>query len=229
METQICGICRLDLEGSIVKMNCCTFTTHKACIDQWLIDHDTCPHCLRNAVSSNCSNCGIIKEICLNDTTIMFICCILILFTIATPIFMITYSKYKDVYSIFKNVIISYYIDIYLFLFIFMIIAFCKFNSYWLNLIISELIILTSNYIVYWLYIVFNYTNRANFYRDKTDPNMKYRDFISSITVGIIPLSLFIIISFIISILPLIEKSIKYYSRNNQYSVITTESNVIQV
>ena len=45
-----CPICLQQLNGVVIKMNCCKLDIHKACMDRWLNNNDSCPNCRANVV-----------------------------------------------------------------------------------------------------------------------------------------------------------------------------------
>ena len=54
-ETKTCSICQQNIEwDSIIRrINICNHEYHVNCIDQWLVNHNTCPTCRRILVPSN--------------------------------------------------------------------------------------------------------------------------------------------------------------------------------
>lgn len=54
-ETKTCSICQQNIEwDSIIRrINICNHEYHVNCIDQWLVDHNTCPTCRRVLLPNN--------------------------------------------------------------------------------------------------------------------------------------------------------------------------------
>lgn len=54
-ELKTCSICQQSIDWDVIirKINICNHEYHVNCIDQWLVDHNTCPTCRRELNSSS--------------------------------------------------------------------------------------------------------------------------------------------------------------------------------
>jgi len=123
--TNECVICYNTLLGQeVILMNCCSLKVHKSCIDEWLKNHDLCPHCRRNAVvtinlcSNACSNtcltcCSNTCLTCCSDANrekCVYIITLIAQFAqIYAVSFMIVFVINNNIYAAFIPAVCVYY------------------------------------------------------------------------------------------------------------------------
>ena len=207
-------------------MDCCKLTVHKKCIDIWLENNNNCPKCRRKVIESEC--------LCFNDVNDKIIdigCFCLLIIPLFVPIVILSYRRYSDIYTLFSSITNSYYISLYLEVCNTLLMIYkYRHGSIWSILIFFEIVVTLVTYHIFWLYIVINYTDRNQFYKEREDHNMRYSIFIITILYGVFLTILFIITLIYNFVKPLYTKIAEFMiTTKTKYKIINEEElNMLQ-